>query len=491
MSIDWSKSCNLHEMVGSRREFLKKSAFGFGTLPLIHLIDKESASEAQSDDNNPLTSTNPLGSKSPHFSAKAKSVISIFLQGGASHVDTFDPKPILSRLDGQPVPPSFQVDGLNLQFVSASTAKLMGSRFSFRKYGQSGLEVSDLFLNLAQFADDIAVIRSCYHDTFIHAPALSLLYTGSLVVGHPSVGAWVLYGLGSESDNLPTYVVMTDGSGGGRLNNNLFSSGFLPAIYQGTLVRTEGSSIMNLTPPPQVTQAEQRAILDQLNRWNDRHRQSRQHDTRLAARIANYELAFRMQAAVPELMNISQEPEHVRRMYGLDDESTSKFGRMCLLARRMVERGVRFVQLVSTDWDAHAECDQNHFKNARGIDKPLAGLVGDLKQRGLLESTLIVSTGEFGRTPLMQGRMGRDHNPYGFTTWMAGGGIRGGKVIGTTDELGFRAIEDKVHVHDLHATLLSLLGLDHKKLTYFFQGRERRLTDVGGQKELSRRLLAG
>jgi hypothetical protein len=479
--------CHRHEKVHSRREFLTKSAFGFGTLALTHMLDQESAWGSVFADSQPPVAISPLAPKSTHFRQEAKSVIFLFMQGGQSHLDTFDPKPELSRFDSQPLPPSFISEGLDLQFIKASEAKLMGTQFPFHRHGKSGLEISELFQNLAQHADELAVIRSCYHDSFIHGPALNLLYTGSPLVGHPSMGAWVLYGLGSESDNLPAFIVMTDGSLGGR-NRKSFGSGFLPAVYQGTLVRTEGSPIMNLSPPPSIDSGEQQILLDQINQWNQRYLESREDDTRLSARIANYELAFRMQMAAPELIDISTEPEPVRKMYGLDEEPTAKFGRICLLARRMVERGVRFIQLISTDWDGHAECDKNHQENSRKIDKPIAGLLGDLRQRGLLDSTLIVSTGEFGRTPIMQGKRGRDHSPYGFTAWMAGGGVRGGKVIGSTDELGFRAVEDKVHVHDLHATMLSLLGLDHKKLTYFYQGRDRRLTDIGGDNNLAERL---
>jgi hypothetical protein len=395
---------------------------------------------------------------------------------------------VLAKLDGQPVPPSFNPESLDLQFIKASEAKLMASRFPFRRYGQSGLEISDLFQNLAEHADDLAVVRSCYHESFVHGPALNLLYNGSLLVGHPSVGSWVVYGLGCESDRLPAFMVMTDGSVSGR-NTKSFSSGFLPAIYQGTLVRTEGSPLMNLAPPPYIDSAEQRLMLDQLKTWNAEYAEARPDDSRLAARIANYELAFRMQMAAPDLIDISREPEHIRRLYGLDDGTTAKFGRICLLGRRMVERGVRFVQLISTDWDGHAQCDRNHLENSRKIDKPIAGLIADLKQRGLLDSTLIVSSGEFGRTPIMQGVRGRDHHPYAFSVWMTGGGIRGGRFLGATDELGFRPVEDPFHVHDLHATMLSLLGLDHKKLTWFFQGRSRRLTDVSGDRDFSQQLL--
>jgi hypothetical protein len=467
----------------SRRAFLTKSSLGLGPMALSYLLGRGSAYADQAP-----AAANPLAPKPPHFPAHAKNVILIFLQGGASHLDTFDPKPVLARLDGQPVPASFQPEKLNLQFIKASEAKLMGSQFPFKKYGESGLEISDLFQNLGRHADDLAVIRSCYHESFIHGPALNLLYNGSLLVGHPSIGSWVIYGLGSQSDSLPAFIVMSDGGISGR-NSKSFSSGFLPAIYQGTLARTEGSPIMNLRRPEAIGSSEQRLMLDQIQDWNEQYAAQREDDSRLSAHIANYELAFRMQMAGPELIDIGKEPDSIRQMYGLNEESTSKFGRMCLLARRMVERGVRFVQLISTDWDGHAECDRNHRDNSRKIDRPVAALLADLKQRGLLDTTLVLSTGEFGRTPIMQGVRGRDHHPYGFSVWMAGGGVKGGKVIGATDELGFRPVQDPYHVHDVHATVLALLGLDHKKLTYLFQGRSQRLTDVGGYKEFSARLL--
>jgi uncharacterized protein (DUF1501 family) len=279
---------------------------------------------------------------------------------------------------------------------------------------------------------------------------------------------------------------MTDGVIRG--SSSAYSSGFLPAVYQGTLLRTEGAAIQNLAPPPQISRSQQRSILDQLGRWNAAHQEQRADDTNLAARIANYELAFRMQAAAPELIDLQQETQAMLDRYGATAEPTARFGRMCLLARRMVERGVRFVELYSNDWDGHGDCPGNHRGNAAKTDQPIAALLADLKQRGLLDSTVVLWTGEFGRTPVMQGNKGRDHNPYGFTAWLAGGGIQGGKAIGATDELGFRAVDDKVHVHDLHATLLTLLGLDHEKLTYLFEGRERRLTDVGGQNNLAQRL---
>ena len=482
-----SISASSGELVRSRRQFLRKSAFGFGSLALGHLLDRDGAFAAEKAPSR----ENPLRTKEPHFPAKAKSVIFIFLQGGLSQVDSFDPKPALAQWDGKLLPADFGGGRLLLAQINAFEAKFMQTRRTFRKRGQSGTEISDLFEHTAELADDLAVIRSCYHESFIHGPALSVLNTGSLRLGAPSLGAWTLYGLGSETDNLPAYVVMTDNYL--RSSKSLYGTGFLPATYQGTLVSTTGPAFENLNPPQQISAGRQRKILDQVRRWNQRHLETREDDSRLDARMNNYELAFRMQMAAPELMDLSKEPAHVRKLYGLDGEQTGKFGGMCLLARRMVERGVRFVQLYSSGWDGHSECDKGHLKVAAKMDAPVAGLLRDLKQRGLLDSTLIVSVGEFGRTPVMQGANGRDHNPYGFSAWLAGGGIRGGKVIGATDEFGFAAVEDKVHVHDLHATILELLGLDHMKLTYFFEGLERRATGVGdsGNHSIASRLLQG
>ena len=374
------------------------------------------------------------------------------------------------------MPESFKAEGLQLQFMKASDGRLMASPFPFAKHGRSGLEISSLFPHLAKHADDLAVIRSCHHESFIHGPASALMNTGSTLLGHPSAGAWVTYGLGSATENLPAFMVMTDGNfrAGPAVS---FGSGFLPAIYQGTVLRAEGTPISNLTPP---NAGEQRTVLDALNRWNARFAAERPDDSRLAAQLANYELAYRMQTAAPDLIAIGDESTATRELYGVDKEPTAKFGRMCLLARRMAERGVRFIQLYNNDWDGHGECAQNHAANAARTDQPIAALLTDLKARGLLESTLVVWAGEFGRTPVMQGANGRDHSPYGFSVWLAGGGVRGGQAIGATDELGFRAVENKVHVHDLHATMLAALGLDHENLTYHFEGRARRLTDVFG-----------
>jgi hypothetical protein len=420
------------------------------------------------------------------------------MHGGASHVDTFDPKPVLQRLDGQKTPPS--LSNVTLQFTKASEAPLMASRRTFKRYGQSGIEVSDLFENVAQHIDDLAVIRSCHHDGFTHSIALNIMNAGSLRLGFPSMGSWVVYGLGTEGHNLPAYIVMLQGSI--KAGPPAYGSGFLPAMYQGTVLRTEGSPLLNINPPSQLNLHEQRGMLDMLKWYNEHHMETRTDDSNLSARIAAYELAFRMQTNAPEMADLAKETAATRKLYGIDEEVTEDFGTKCLLARRMVERGVRFIQIYSgggngQDWDGHSLCDKNHQKMARQVDKPIAALLTDLKQRGLLESTLVIWGGDFGRTPMTDGNAnggvggGRDHNPYGFTVWMAGGGIQGGKVIGATDEIGLRAAEEPVHVHDLHATILALLGVDHKKLTFFFQGRNFRLTDVGGDNNLAERLLKG
>ena len=408
------------------------------------------------------------------------------MQGGPSHLETFDPKPAMKKYDGQLLPKSLR--DYDLAQINTADAKIMAPIFPFKRYGESGVAVSSIFPELARHADKLAVIRSCYHDLFIHGSALTMMHSGTQLMGHPSVGSWVVYGLGSESDELPAYVAMSDGIF--RNGTTTFSSGFLPAIYQGTYVRSEGVPIQNLERPPGLDAGQQRMILDQINRWNRRYRDEAPGDSRLDARIANYELAFRMQSAAPELINLSGETEATRELYGLAKEPSRTFGKMCLLARRMVERGVRYIHLVSNGWDAHGGCKGNHEGRANKVDRPIAGLLADLQQRGLLDSTLVVWGGEFGRTPIRQGTNGRDHHPYGFSMWMAGGGVQGGQVIGATDDFGFHAVEDKVHVNDLHATMLSLLGLDHRKLTYLFEGRERRLTDVGGDNDLSRLLTA-
>ncbi len=470
-----SSHCQRVAPIASRRDFLQTTSHGFGALALSAMLARDAAS---SDQASPRSIAATLNAKPSHFPAKAKNVIFLFMAGGPSQVDTFDPKPELQRLSGQLLPPSFHADGIKLQFMGTNEGKLMGSPLPFAKYGDSGLEFSSLFPNLGKQADRMAIIRSCYHESFIHGTAINYMSTGSPLVGHPSVGSWVTYGLGCETDSLPAFMVMSDG--GYRGGNGMFHSGYLPALYQGTVVRTDGSPIQNLAVPSQLGATQQRRLLDQIHRWNRDHAARRPEDSRLEARIANYELAFRMQTAAPDIVEIKNETQSTLDAYGVNAAPTARFGKMCLLARRMVEKGVRFVELMNNDWDGHSQCATNHQANAGAIDQPIAALLEDLHQRGLLESTLVVWCGEFGRTPIMQGVNGRDHSPYGFSIWMAGGGIQGGKAIGATDEFGFRAIENRVHVHDIHATILSLLGMDHTQLTYLFEGRQRRLTDIGG-----------
>ena len=460
-----------------RRDFLFRSALGLGSVAVGDLLLRDNVARAD-------IVRNPLAAKPRHFAAKARHVIFLFMQGGPSQLETFDPKPQMKKFDGQLLPKELR--DFDLAQVNTADAKILAPIFQFQQYGQSGVEISSLFPHLAKHADKLAVIRSCHHELFIHGSALTMMHSGTRLLGHPSAGAWVTYGLGSENEDLPAYIAMTDGSF--RNGAATFSSGFLPAIYQGTYLRTRGAPIQNLQRPDGLSSRQQRIILDQLRQWNMAHRESRDGDSRLDARIANYELAYRMQSAAPDLIDLSQETKATRKMYGLESEPTGGFGKMCLMARRMVERGVRYMHLVNTDWDAHSACQRNHTQQAEKIDQPIAALLQDLDQRGLLEETLVIWGGEFGRTPIRQGSDGRDHHPYGFSMWMAGGGIRGGKVIGATDDFGFSAVEDKVHVNDLHATMLSLLGLDHEALTYLFEGRDHRLTDFGGYNDLSDRL---
>ena len=477
-----STHCGRFDLPSSRREFLAKTAMGTGAIGLASLLTPELVATPT------VPAGNLLTARPQHFPATAKNLIMLFMVGGPSQIETFDPKPELVKHHLQPLPSSFNTAGLSLQFMRPTDGKLMASAFPFKKWGESGLEISSLFPQLANHADDLAVIRSCYHDSFIHGPAITQMTTGSTLLGHPSVGAWLSYGLGCESDSLPAYMALSDG--GFRGGKVMYHSGYLPAVYQGTVLRDQGHPIQNLNRPESISPKQQRLMIDRINAWNEVHRSRREGDSRLEARIANYELAYRMQTAAPELIDLSRETKSTRELYGIGGESSDRFGKMCLLSRRMVERGVRCVLLCNTDWDGHGECAKNHAGNAKRIDQPIAGLLADLKQRGMLDSTLVVWTGEFGRTPVMQGKQGRDHSPYGFSSWLAGGGIRGGQVIGATDDFAFRAVEDKVHVHDLHATILSLMGLNHKSLTYLFEGRERRLTDVGGDNDVAKRLLS-
>lgn len=471
----------------TRREFLSTAAGGFLGTALSYLLAQEGffgrqarANEAASADPEVVS---PLAPKPAQFAPRAKACICLFMYGGPSQVDLFDPKPLLTKYDGQPIP---QEAGDRL-LAARNPGNLLGSKYKFHKRGQSGIEISELFPQLATCIDDIAVIRSNYADSFAHGSGLLQMNTGFLRQGYPSLGSWVTYGLGTLNQNLPAYVVMLDHRGGPIGGAPNWSSGFMPATYQGTQFRTTGDPLIDLSQPAGVTSAQRREQLDLLSQLGELHRERMPHQSELSARLASYELAFRMQAHAPEAVDLSQESAATLAAYGLDNPQTEKFGRKCLLARRLIERGVRFVQVYSggghndENWDAHGDVNANHELHCGETDKPMAALLRDLKQRGLLDETLVVWTGEFGRTPTAQNGKGRDHNPRGFSSWLAGGGIRGGQAYGATDDFGYAAIENRVHVHDLHATILHQLGLDHEKLTYFHQGREMRLTDVEGE----------
>ncbi|HTE20160.1 MAG TPA: DUF1501 domain-containing protein, partial [Armatimonadota bacterium] len=413
----------------------------------------------------------PLAPKRPHHAPKAKSIIWLFMEGGPSGVDLFDPKPELTARHGQ----KMEIDVFN-----GNPGPLMRSPFHFKQHGQSGAWVCDRYPNVAEHVDEIAFIKSCYTESSNHVPALYQINTGLPRPGFPSAGAWVTYGLGSESRNLPGYVVLGNREGvkGGPLN---WSSGFLPASHQGTLFRSQGTPVLNLTRPAHVTRDDQRAQIDLLKQLNADHLAEHRDEADLHGRIQSFELAFRMQMEASGLVDFSDETPATRSLYGLDQEVSRNFGTKCLMARRLVERGVRFVQLYSDgEWDAHGDLTANHTGHCAATDAPIHGLLTDLKARGLLDETLVIWGGEFGRMPVSQGGDGRDHNPHGFLTWMAGGGIRGGVSYGETDEVGYKAVVDRVSVHDLHATMLHLLGVDHERLTYFHNGRRFRLTDVAG-----------
>jgi hypothetical protein len=465
-------------VVGSRREFLFRSGGGFGALALSSLLGedgffrKTSAASQESLD--------PLGAKLPHYPGKAKSVIWVFLEGGPSHLDLFDPKPALAKLAGQPMPESF---GRPITAMGTANNTIMPTQRVFQQHGQSGIWVSDWYPHIARHVDKIAVLRSCWADGLNHVGSVCQMNTGDILAGRPGLGAWAIYGLGSSNQNLPSYVVLTDANEvvGGPKN---WSSGFLPAIYQGTQFRNEGEPIFHLAPPGTIGGRQQRSKLDLLSRLNRSFSADKLEDSNLAARLNSYELAYRMQAAAPEAVDLTGESRATRELYGCDDPATEKFGTNCLLARRMVERGVRFIQCYSgsgSGWDAHSNIEANHSKNCKASDKPIAGLLADLEARGLLDSTLVVWGGEFGRTPFNEKSDGRDHNPWGFTMWFAGGGIRGGSVVGSTDEIGLRAVDERAHVHDIHATILHAMGLDHERLTYLHNGRDERASVVGGR----------
>jgi hypothetical protein len=470
--------CQLIDPVHSRREFLARSGGGFGALALSYLLGLDGLSARA--ENAVIDPLNPLSPRLPHHAAKAKSVIWVFMEGGPSHLDLFDPKPELQRLAGQPMPESY---GKVITAMGTASNTLMPSKRSFQQRGQSGLWVSDWYPEIAKHADDLCVIKSCWADGLNHVGSVCQMNTGDILAGRPALGSWAMYGLGSATQNLPAFVILTDAGEvlGGPKN---WSSGFLPAVFQGTQFRSDGAPIFHLAPPPTVGAKQQRSELDFIAKLNARHAAARGNDSELAARMNSYELAWRMQSSAPEAVELAQESDATKQLYGMDEEPTRKFGTNCLLARRLVERGTRFVQCYSgsgSGWDAHNDLEANHGKMCRSTDKPIAGLLADLKARGPLDSTLVVWGGEFGRTPFNEKGAGRDHNPWGFTIWMAGGGVKPGTVVGATDDLGLRAIQDRAHVHDIHATILHLMGLDHLKLTYRHNGRDERATINDGE----------
>jgi hypothetical protein len=440
------------------------------------------ASRASAADAGPADASS-LEPKAPPLPAKAKACIVLFMYGGVSQVDTFDPKPDLSRLHGRPIP----ILDKDPVLKGRNPGTLLGSSRKFARHGQAGTMVSDLYPHLAQCVDDMAVIRGMYTDSFAHGSALLQMNTGFLRQGYPSLGSWVTYGLGTVNQNLPGYVVLLDQRGGPISGPPNWGAGFMPATYQGTVFRTSGDPILNLRPPREISARQQERELDLLAKLSLPDGNSAPESAELRARVASYELAFRMQASAPEAVDIASESAETQRLYGLLDPRTERFGRRCLLARRLIERGVRFVQVYSggghndENWDAHGDVNKNHELHCGETDRPIAALLTDLKRRGLLDETLVVWTGEFGRTPTGQNGKGRDHSPRGFTAWMAGGGVKGGLTHGATDEFGYAAVENKVHVHDLHATILHFLGFDHTLLTYFHGGRDMRLTDVEGR----------
>jgi len=453
--------------VRSRREFLMRSCGGLGALAVSSMLQA-------------ARPVDPLAPKKPDHTPTAKSVIWLFMEGGPSHLDIFDPKPELVRLAGQPMPASF---GKVITAMGTASNTLMPSSRTWKQYGESGMWVSDWYPNVAQHVDEMTMLQSCWADGLNHVGSVCQMNTGSILAGRPSMGAWVIYGLGTANNNLPTFVILTDAAEvvGGSKN---WSSGFLPASFQGTQLRREGPPVLDLAPPDSIGADQQRGRLDLLNSLNRHYGDKKPEDTELEARLNSYELAYRMQSSAPEAVDLTKESEATHKLYGMDNDVTAQFGKNCLLARRLVERGVRFVELYSgsgSGWDAHNDLDKNHGRRCQETDVPIAGLLTDLKARGLLDSTLVVWGGEFGRTPFNEKGNGRDHNPWGFTMWMAGGGIKPGQVVGRTDEIGLRAVERPSHVHDIHATILWCLGLDHVKVTYLHNGRSERPTIVSGE----------
>ncbi|MBI3414432.1 MAG: DUF1501 domain-containing protein [Verrucomicrobia bacterium] len=475
----------------TRREFLWEVGAGFAGLGLIDLLSRDGFFSASAAEVSKKNSASPLAPKPAHFPTRAKHCIFLFMNGAPSQVDTFDPKPALTKFHGSPYTGKLKV-GSNGRPIGY----LMQSPFEFKKHGQGGLDISSLFPHTARHADRLCVLRSLYTDTAAHASGCLQMNTGNVQIGKPSLGAWLSYGLGTLNDNLPSFVVMTDPRGGPIGSASNWTAGFMPAPFQGTLFRSKGSPLLDLATPAGVGPRTQRRSLDVLEQLNREHLKSHPNDSELLARIMSYELAYQMQTSAAQVVDVNDESPQTRSLYGLDDKLTADFGAKCLIARRLIEKGVRFVQLYSggghieDTWDGHNDCINNHKLHAGETDKPIAALLTDLKRTGLLDETLVVWGGEFGRTPTSEGvgKPGRDHNWLGFSMWLAGAGVRGGQWIGATDELGFEAVEERAHVSDLHATILHLMGLEHERLTYFYQGFDQRLTGTRG--EVIKKVLA-
>jgi hypothetical protein len=456
----------------NRREFLTDAFCGFGSIAFASMLAQEQAKAAK---------VNPLSAKQPHFAPKAKSVIFLFMAGGPSHIETFDPKPLLNELHGQKRPAEF--GEAKYQFVGAE-AKLLGTKRTFKKYGKCGMDVSDLLPNIATCVDDIALIRSCHGDMVVHSAAQYQLMTGRIIPGFPNMGSWILYGLGAETDSLPAYVVLPDPDGALEAGQPMYTQGFLPAVYQPTMLRSGAKPILNLDLPKDVNYTTRKKTVDLIRELNQAGPNAESDE--FFARMNAYDLAFRMQMEAPAVFDLKKESAQTLEMYGVGKEPTDDYGRRCLMARRMVEKGVRFVCVVSgggpgnLQWDAHDDIEENHIRMAAQTDQPVAALLKDLKQRGMLDSTLVIWGGEFGRSPEAQGGKGRDHHNLGFSMWLAGGGIKGGQIVGATDAIGLRATENPVHFRDVHTTILNQLGLNQHALSYMHQGRRERLTEIEG-----------
>jgi Protein of unknown function (DUF1501) len=479
---DLSRLFHRQENPMSRRAALRAAGCGFGFMGLAGML-------AQADTTSPAGLVSPTAPKAPHFPATAKRVIFLFMHGGPSAVDTFDPKERLTRDHGKPLPMKRP-----LAFAGGDAGPLMKSPWEFKNYGQSGMPISSLFPNVASCADDLCVVRSMVGEGVDHGAALLQTFTGTSTFTRPSMGSWALYGLGTENQNLPGFITIKPALSHGGSKN--WASAFLPGTYQGTAIGNAGLKVDDIQKEPieyllnkHYSSDQQRFELDMLQNINKRHAALHHDDPQLEARIQAYELAFKMQAQAPEAFEVEKESEATKNLYGMDEEVTKDFGWQCLLARRLAERGVRYIQCThSYKWDQHGDLYNKHTENAKEVDKPISGLLKDLKARGMLKDTLVIWAGEFGRTPVSQGGDGRDHNPYGYSIWMAGGGVKAGFIYGATDDIGYYAVEDRMHIHDFHATVLHLLGLDHEKLTYRYSGRDFRLTDVAGV--VARKILA-